>query len=317
MKKIFILITILILHLFTVFSFAAQALENTDQSIITAKLDFFTGYRQDRLDWTIAGNLNGENPNILSELAWKDLQIYQIKTNGSVIIDKQFRLEGYYGYGWINDGKNQDSDYAGNNRTFEFSRSNNTSDGDNVSDWSLGLGYQLNLGKVEYLACDDLALTLLGGYSHHEQNLKMTNGFQTIPATGAFDGLNSTYQAQWKGPWLGAELESPSGKFTTLLRIEYHWADYLANADWNLRDDFAHPVSYTHTADGKGVIASFGVGYNVRPNWLVFLKTDIQDWDTTPGIDRTFFSDGDTSDTQLNKVRWQSSAIMIGLKCQL
>jgi len=332
MKKNLILISVIILSFFTVFPATAQekinqstflnqnagqSPENAEQNVLKTDFDLFTGYRLDKLDWSIAGDSNGENPNILSELIWKNLQIYQIKANGNLIIDKRFRVEGYYGYGWINDGDNQDSDYLGNNRTFEFSRSNNTSDGDNVSDWSLGLGYQFNMGRVEYLACDELAFTVLGGYSHHEQNLKMTNGFQTIPATGAFDGLNSTYQAEWKGPWMGAELESPTGKLTTILRIEYHWADYLANADWNLRSDFAHPVSYTHMADGKGIIASFSVGYNINPNWLVFLKGDIQDWDTTDGIDRTFFSDGDVSDTRLNRVHWQSHAVMLGLKCRL
>lgn len=332
MKNNLIFVNLIILSFFTIFPAAAQekinqlnylnqnasqSLENKDPSNLNAKFDILTGYRKDKLDWSIAGDVSGRYPNILSELTWSNLQIYQIRTDGSVIIDKHFRIEGYYGYGWINNGENQDSDYSGDNRTWEFSRSNNTSDGDNVSDWSIGFGHQFNLGRAEYIACDNLTLTLLVGYSRHEQNLKITNGFQTIPATGAFDGLNSTYQAQWKGPWLGTEFASPSGKLETFLRIEYHWAEYLANADWNLRTDFAHPVSYTHTANGKGIIASFGVGYNIQRNWIAFLKADIQDWDTEPGIDRTFFSDGDSSATQLNRVHWQSSAVMVGLRCKL
>ena len=34
---------------------------------------FSAGYRKDELDWNIAGNINGNNPNILSELTWEDL----------------------------------------------------------------------------------------------------------------------------------------------------------------------------------------------------------------------------------------------------
>lgn len=332
MKKILILTNIIILPFFTVFSFAAQeqanqatltnlnasqSLKNTDQSILEASLDFSAGYRTDKLDWSIAGDTSGENPNILSELTWKDLNIYQVKTDAKLILDKRLRIEGSYGYGWIYEGENQDSDYLGDNRTYEFSRSNNNTEDDNVSDWSIGVGYQFQLDNVDYLTSTKAMLAFLGGYSQHEQNLKITDGFQTFPALGAFDGLNSTYQAQWKGPWLGAEIEGAQDKIIGFLRFEYHWADYSGEADWNLRDDFAHPVSFAHTADGTGSIISFGTGYNIDTNWLIYLKADVQNWKTEAGLDRTFFADGTTIDTQLNSVNWKSSAVMIGIKCRI
>ena len=48
-------------------------------------------------------------------------------------------------YSWIFDGKNQDSGYAGGDRTLEFSRSNNNSDEGNMLDASFGIGCLLIL----------------------------------------------------------------------------------------------------------------------------------------------------------------------------
>ncbi|MFH0827937.1 MAG: hypothetical protein V1919_02085 [Candidatus Omnitrophota bacterium] len=289
-------------------------LRENEPNILEKKFDFSAGRRRDKFNWNIAGDINGENPNILSELSWNDLRIFQIKTDAKFIFDKKLRMEGSYGYGWIYHGDNQDSDFSGDDRTFEFSRSNNKAEGDNVLDWSAGLGYQFNLDNADYPSGSKVMLVFLAGYSCHEQNLIMTDGFQSIPAFGPFEGLNCTYQAEWKGPWLGAEVENTRGKIVSFLRFEYHWADYFAEADWNLRDEFAHPVSFSHDAEGKGTIVAIGIGYNIKNKWLIYLKADIQDWNTYKGIDRVYFSDGSTIDSRLNRVNWKSSAVMIGVR---
>ncbi len=48
-------------------------------------------------------------------------------------------------YSWIFDGENQNSDYAGDDRMLEFSRSNNNSDEGNMLDASFGIGCLLIL----------------------------------------------------------------------------------------------------------------------------------------------------------------------------
>ena len=102
---------------------------------LTFNFGLLAGYRIDQLDWNIAGNNAGTNPNILSELTWKDLEIYQVQFKPSVTLGNSHRggvryhLRGMLGWGSIVDGSNQDSDYAGDNRTLEFSRSNNSAGG--------------------------------------------------------------------------------------------------------------------------------------------------------------------------------------------
>ena len=283
------------------------------KKLFQTKFAMRQGYRHDDLRWNIAA-ADG-TPNILSELTWSDLNTYELKGEGQVVVKDLLRLEGSYAYGWINDGDNQDSDYTGNNRTGEFSRSNNTSDGDEVIDYSFGAGLQFPIRSRparEIFHSDELMLTLLGGYSESRQNLRMTNGYQTIPATGNFAGLNSTYRARWSGPWTGAELSGERGKWNARLRGEYHWARYYGWANWNLRDDFAHPKSYEHISDGGGVNLLLGLEYKIDPSWRLGFDCEGKMMEANAGVDRTFFADGTHSEIRFNESVWNSYSLRLG-----
>jgi hypothetical protein len=285
------------------------------------------GYRVDELDWNIAGNASGSNPNVLSELTWDDLQIYQMKIQGNLVLPNIIALKGAAGYGWIFDGDNQDSDYSGNSRTLEWSRSENNADDGHVLDLSAAIGYPVRFGRSVLTT-----ITPLVGYSYHEQHLKVTDGFQTVSEpsisppgisplpVGPFDDLDSTYETEWKGPWIGfdirfkaREIRTFAHRFEPYFSYEYHWADYYAEANWNLRQDFAHPKSFEHEADGNGYV--IGVGFNIRLQRHVALNLnfDYQDWSTDEGTDRVFFSSGTITETQLNEVNWTSYALSLGL----
>jgi outer membrane protease len=286
---------------------------------IEAEVGLSSGYREDEFDWNIAGDASGENPNVLSELTWDDLQIFQFKIGVKTIVSRRFYLRGSFGYGWIFDGDNQDSDFAGDNRTLEFSRSNNSADDGDVLDASLGVGYQFRIAK------DKWKITPLVGFSYHEQNLTLKDGEQTVskpalappgvtpPPLGPFAGLDSKYEAEWTGPWLGVDVSfQPIERLIIRGTFEYHWADYEAEANWNLRTDLAQPKSFAHDADGEGIVLSIGLDYAVIEKFSLNVTFDYQDWSTDPGTDKTYFADGTTAKTQLNEVNWQSYAIMAG-----
>lgn len=277
-------------------------------------LSISAGYRVDKLDWNIAGDISGNNPNIMSELTWEDLAIYQIKAKGELNVENEefpyftTYFRGAVGCGLIVNGENQDSDYNGDNRTQEYSRSNNSSDDGYVLDASLGAGFQFRAMS------DKLAITPLGGYSYHAQHLTMTDGFQTIPFDGPFPGLDSTYETQWYGPWAGLDLAlMPTEKLTLIGSFEYHWIDYYAKADWNLRIDFQHPKSFEHRSDGHGVVFSLGGDYAFTNHLSIYLNLDYQDWKAERGIDTTFMANGTVGETRLNEVNWISSAVMLGI----
>lgn len=271
------------------------------------------GYRQDDLNWNIAGNIGGQNPNVLSELTWTDVESRYLAGDVWFIARRLLAVRGRADYGWIYNGDNQDSDFLGNNRTLEFSRSNNASDEGHVADASLGLGYPWGYATPGLR----LSLTPLAGYSFHEQRLTITNGNQTIPATGPFENLHSEYLARWVGPWAGLDVALRlKKKWGFFAAAEYHWADYEANATWNLRTDLSQPESFRHLADGHGWVTSLGVGYAPWRDWSFRLSLDMQSWSTDPGIDRTFPVTGSVSETRLNVVDWDTYAVSLGVEAR-
>jgi outer membrane protein Pom len=277
------------------------------------EVSFEIGHRTDNLRWDIAGisPITSNPVNVLSELKWQDLQIIQARVKAKGYVARPVYLKGSLGYGAIYSGSNQDSDFNGNDRTLEFSRSNNNAGSGSVLDLSAAAGY-----RNDYLVTSSgSGIMPVIGYSYHRQNLRLTDGVQTIPATGPFPGLESTYEAVWHGPWVGADLAYKRASLALLGSLEYHFLNaYNADANWNLRTDLAHPVSFRHEATGYGIVASAGLNYSINERLSVIGTFDIQRWTTDPGTDTTFFPDGTSSPTRLNEVVWNSYDLMLGIK---
>lgn len=267
------------------------------------------GYRHDDINWNKA-HPSG-TPNILSELTWNDLEIAVFDVGAKITISDDWVVEGKAGFGAIVDGKNQDSDYFGDDRTVEFSRSNNNSDSGTILDLSMGLGYQFDIGNTPWLQ-----ITPKLGFSYHAQNLDITDGYQTIPAYGPFPGLDSSYDTSWYGPWAGLETRFIfSDRLDLSTAIQYHAIKYEATADWNLRGDLQHPESFEHKAYGDGVVASAKTRYAITPEWRLSLSADYQSWTAdNDGEDHMFFSDGSEATMRLNEVNWDSYGFNLGIE---
>lgn len=276
-------------------------------------LDVTAGYRTGKLQWNIASDIAGTaTPNILSELTWEDLDIYQVTLATTLRPLGDWYVYASATYGSMEDGENQDSDYVGDNRSGEFSRSNNSVNGDEVWDMSAAVGYTLHLHDA---ASGEWAhITPMIGYSRHEQNMRITDGFQTIPPIGSFAGLNATYQAEWDGPWVGVDLVAEGPRKTEVLaRLEYHRVDYYGEGNWNLRDDLAHPKSFEHTADGDGLYGQLGIRYPFRKQGYLLATVDGHAWETDAGTDRTFPDVGAAVETRLNEASWESWSVNLGI----
>lgn len=299
--------------LYIIFSLLALAPNDAHAEDRANDISFEIGHRTDNLRWDIAGisPITNSPVNVLSELKWQDLQIIQARLKAKGYIARPIYLKGSLGYGRIYSGSNQDSDFNGDNRTLEFSRSNNNAGSGTVWDLSAAVGY-----RSDYLVTSNgSGIMPVIGYSYNRQNLRLTDGFQTIPPTGPFPGLDSSYEAAWHGPWVGADLALKRDSISLLGSFEYHFlTSYNADANWNLRTDLAHPVSFRHEANGSGVVASAGVNYSINERLSVLGTFDIQRWKTNPGTDTTFFPNGTSSATRLNEVVWDSYDLMLGIK---
>jgi hypothetical protein len=260
------------------------------------------GYRKDNLSWSIAEG----GVNIASEVEWKNTVIAQLRAAAKLNLGSDWMMRGIYSTGAVKSGMNRDSDYAGSDRTQEFSRSDNKTGGA-VRDISLGLGRKFRL--IDFESGGAFVVTPLVGLSIHQQSMTMYEGRQTIPANGPITGLNNSYNTQWKGSWAGMDAWlAAGGNWSLRSTVEYHWADYTAEANWNLRSDLAHPVSFKHVANGRGVLASVGLDYRFSRNFLMNFLLERQKWDTWTGYDQTNFSSGGTGFYTLNPVSWSSTS---------
>lgn len=283
---------------------------------------FGNGYRRDNLKWNIDSSLRGVTvPNVLSELKWSGLSIYEVKGGAEYTHRKGpfsgFHLELDASYGTIFSGDNQDSDYLASDRQSEFSRSNNDAGDGSVNGFSFALGWEFSpdiLGEEAHFG-----LTPLVGYQREEQKLTMQDGNQTLNSElvpvplGPFGGLDARYESVWNGPFFGANvgLEWPDHRFA--LKGKYVDANYKGKGYWNLRPEFRQDPSFLHTANGNGLVFSANYNWRFYYGLELFLEAAYQKWSAEDGIDATFFTDGRELVTGLNEVDWNSQSYLFGL----
>lgn len=262
------------------------------------------GWRQDNLDWSIG--IPEDGPDILSELEWKDIRMWQISggIQGPICQDWYYRLKGDWAK--IYQGKNRDSDYLEDNRRAMFSQSDNAADKGSAFDFSIALGYPLHCYG------DQLELIPLIGYSRSEQRLRMRKGFQTFDLifnqVGPFNGLNSRYETKWSSVWLGVDFEYDAGcNFNIYGSLEYHYAFYLASGHWNLRPEFNGPFHHDANADGGELV--LGASYNFWACLGIGMELGYKYYKSENGVDKTKFSFAGIEDqvkVRLNPVTWHS-----------
>ena len=252
--------------------------------------------QHDDFKWSIAGDLNGENPNILSELSWKDLRSRGFKLETEIPLKKQFFFKGAFSQLYILNGTATDIDYADDGRQTPVFRADlNSNDG-------YFRNYQLQIGT--YLRYKKIEISPYLGYVQQKQFLILSDD----------QLLKSSYKSFWKGIAAGIDLSTQLRKFNIKASTQYHQLCYNAYADWNLIDEFAHPLSFKHVAKGFMVSQDLGLSYKMSKHIRPFLNVAYGYWSTGAGIDELFYADGRTAKTRLNDVSRNSYHIGIGLK---
>ena len=97
----------------------------------------------------------------------------------------------------------------------------------------------------------------------------------------------------------------------------YHQVTLTGTADWNLIDNFQHPVSFRDHADGFGVVPSLVLLYRLRSHWSVFAHGSYGYWRTGTGVDELYLSNGQTSLTQYNGARRSGGDAGLGFRLSL
>ena len=298
-------------------------------TIMSGGLDVGLGYRTDQLDWNTSYDLVGGSPNIYSELSWNDIEVLQLQLSSRLelgelpFLNSPTLIQVNAAVGKIFAGDYQDSDYATDNRGDEWSRSVGDSKKGFTVDISGGFGPTFKFNKLQ-----GFTFAPLVGYGFDMQELSMTSGMQIVSNSGIkpgnsislpnvnseLSGLDSTYTAYWYGPWLGFNGEYQiNEKFKLAAGVEFHWIEYYAQANWNLRTDFEHPVSFEHDTTGTGVVLNIKGSYVINEKWSLLISGNYRDWETESGTARFFMDDSTVSKTRLNGVNWKSLALNFGV----
>jgi outer membrane protease len=252
-----------------------------------------TGYEQEDLHWSIAGNSAGQDPNIYSELKWRNTRGVFASVDVQWTLKKRWRIAGGGSRTFTRAGSMTDTDYGLDNRHDVLYHEQFPVTGGYSESGSLGVGYVL-FGRGPFFVTPAL------GYAISSQHFPVTDG------GGPFAGLNSSYDAKWFGPFVRVDgLWRVGSRWQVDLAARYDQVVYRGVADWNLIAQFAHPVSFRHRADGYGVTGAAGVSYVLSRRLTLSLKGDYLTWETGTGIDELYLQSGSVQQTQLNGV-WRN-----------
>jgi len=264
--------------------------------------------RFDDYDWRSSGGVGVADPNKGYDLDWRNMTIYQLNLGSAIIFNDFIYAKSTAGFGVIASGDNQISELDANNNNSLIARSINDAGDGEVYDISIAIGALFRI--VDRGVNNTLLLIPQIGYSVHKQNLHMKNGRQAQPISSPISGLNSSYESQWDGPWAGIDLRFEATTTSALqLRYEYHIADYFADANFNLDNTLANPLSLSQNADATGSIFALGWREEFNDNWFMGLEFVTQRWTTDGGTNRVFRASGAAYETQLDKVNWRSTSV--------
>ena len=270
-------------------------------------LGLWTGYRELDVSWRTLATPAGAAPAAPTTADWRDLRA--VEAGASLTWEAgPLQLRGALGYGRIFAGRNSLTAYTDDSRGVQLDRSENHSERGWLLDATLAAGWVLQPRPW-------LRLTPEAGYAWQLQHLTLTDGDQVVPASGPYDGLDSSYDARWSGPWAGLEATwraRPRLAFSA--RFAYHWADFHAQGDFNLRSDLAHPDSFDQDAGGRGLVGAIGLSYTSTPGLTWWLQLEIEHWRAWGGTNHTHDALGGQADTTLDEARSDGHALLAGLR---
>lgn len=263
-----------------------------------------SGYQHEDFRWSIAGNVSGNNPNILSELIWKQLTGPVAGIEGEWNFWKSFSVRSAYSRLFISSGKVTDMDYQGDNRTQRsYYGAFDANNGNSVS-WRTTLDYKIDLTP-------SFSLLPALGYVLHSQSLFLLSD---DPSLGS-NKLRSTYATTFKGATLGVRaVIAVSKRVSFQPSILYDQVKYHGKANWNLIPTFNHPLSFEDEANGYNIEGGLKGSYACNNYIDLFLSANYLYGNTGKGTDRLYETNGQQPVTQFNGAIRHFWGIKAGLK---
>ncbi|MET4137794.1 outer membrane beta-barrel protein [Pedobacter sp. UYP1] len=273
------------------------------------EFNVYGAYSVQDFDWSIAGNSMGQNPNILSEVKWKNIKGPGMGLDIRLNIWSPIFLKVSYQSSFIKSGKVSDTDYASDNRTNTSYHADLNSNEGFTYTYAVAGGYEFKINPF-------LKLSPFAGYLKDAQHLHLKDfNEESDPAVKT---LNSTYQANWTGPMIGIEADFRlSNQLSLRGMVNYKQLKYKATADWNLIDSFEHPVSFRHTANGYGTDGLLQLNFRFTSILSVFARGNYSYANTGKGTDELFLIDGKVVQSQFNSAKRHGAGLAAGIGLNL
>jgi len=249
-------------------------------------------------NWSIAGNMQGQSPNVLSELQFKKVSSLGIYIEGSYRLLKWLELNGSWQKNGAIGGDGVDTDYEGDNRTHPTYNETFTS----------------NRGWLETFAAGAQACFLSRERYRMKAGLFYTSSTQNYYLLNSgLEDLRSTYTAKWYGPKLaiGADYNC-NKKWMLSAAFAYYLVKYKASANWNLIEALMHPVSFRQTANGNMMDGQLGLSYALNSFCSLTLTGLIGRGETDQGLDVTYMRTNHQISTRFNGAHYNYYGLRIG-----
>lgn len=275
------------------------------------------GYENVRsdIDYNIAGGLgtNGDSaPNVLSELKFRGLDGGALRVTVGRMVqvndDLALALKLNYGKSGSLGGAVRDEDYNSDNRTDLFSDSQSSTAHSKSSNWSVDGQMKFRWGES---VGNYWGLNL--GTSNTNLKIKLTDGKQIVPVAEPIENLHSTYNPEYKNTKIGIFTEHLIGSVFLSFGYDKIKTDFDATGDWNLRTDYAHPISYKQSANGYGTQLTIAVTLPVSEHIDTSLSAQRTSIKVNNGFDQIFSPGGDSLATRLNGNSLKSNSISLSL----
>lgn len=272
------------------------------------ELSLTGGYQAAGLQWSIAGNLAGQSPNVLSEVKWRGLAGSVVTGGLKLRLFRRFFLQGGLYHAAIKHGRATDSDYGQDDRAGRSYYAELNADEGYFRGGQLQLGY-------EVFSRRRLNVSVSAGYKKSQEELYLLDHQNAVPGER---NLRSVYNTDWHGPVASVNLRYRLLERLTLNnQFSYGQLSYRATADWNLIDAFQHPISFRQKAQGYDLQNALSVNYQLKPFLAILLTATASRAETGSGVDDLYLESGAVQSTRFNGVSKNMQSIQLGLLFRL
>lgn len=252
-----------------------------------------------QLDWSIAGNLEGHSPNILSELQFRRITLAGAYLKAQYTPWKHFTITGSYQQAQVFSGNGTDTDYEEDDRSQPtFNETFNSNKG-TLSDMHFGIGSLIRLNNR-------ISVMPTLAYFRTRETFYLLSDEQ--------QALNSTYQVKMRGADIAVAGTIHWPQLYATLAMGYQLVKYSAVADWNLITIFQHPVSFEQSANGHGLHLEMLIGKKITERVSCVLQGNWRRVMIRKGVDTAYLVSGEEVLTQFNGAKGSWYGLRLGVR---